>query len=73
MIRKDLNFNVPDYVETVRHEIETIDDFFILNAYNESGHCNTSTDIKKLLLYVSKEFPALYMENVTYDMIRNHT
>ena len=73
MIRKDLNFKVPDDVGTVRYEIETVDDFVILDAYNEGGHCNTSTDIKKLLLYVSKEFPDLYMKNVTNEMMIAHT
>jgi hypothetical protein len=73
MIRKDLNFKVPDDFDTVRHEIKTIDDFIILYAYNEGGHCNTSTDIKKFLLYVSKEFPALYMENVTNEMMVTYT
>lgn len=64
----DLDFLVADDTETVRHEIEVVDSTYILNAFNEGGHKNTSTDIKKLLGYLSKEFPALYMDYVTSEM-----
>lgn len=69
----ECDFSVCIYDERYEFFVDADSGKLALRAFNQCGYDSTNTDVVKFLEYCAKNFPDLYMKNVTPQMIIEYT